>query len=107
MEARLAKSVGLNFDGFALDNFFFGWERERDCYEHLYCVVQPNVMYDELWSAPIIYQKKKIWSAPCLLSYLYFSFPVDISDVKSLRFIFLYCLLLLFKLLNSAKAFSC
>ena len=49
MEARLAKSVGLNFDGFALDNFFF-WlrERERDCYEHLYCVVQPNVMYDEL-----------------------------------------------------------
>ena len=47
MEARLAKSVGLNFDGFALDNFFLV-ERERDCYEHLYCVVQPNVMYDEL-----------------------------------------------------------
>lgn len=29
MEARLAKSVGLNFDGFALDNFFLV-ERERE-----------------------------------------------------------------------------
>ena len=29
MEARLAKSVGLNFDGFALDKFFFFfWLRE-------------------------------------------------------------------------------
>ena len=29
MEARLAKSVGLNFDGFALDNFFLV-ETERE-----------------------------------------------------------------------------
>lgn len=28
--------------------FFCFWLRERDYYEHLYCVVQPNVMYDEL-----------------------------------------------------------
>lgn len=84
MEARLANSVGLNFDGFALDNFFFfffGWERERFLRTSLLCCAAKC----DVWWVMFV------WSAPCLFAYLYFSFPVDISDVKCLRIICLYC----------------